>query len=95
MWPVQIKRPGSDIRKKGIVLFIPPTEQGQSRCPPDAYPSSRPSPRANSFERFVVLGSSKTRTVIPVHSGKTIKEPLLRAILRGAELATDEFIQLL
>ena len=38
---------------------------------------------------------SKARTVIPVHSGKAIKEPLLRAILRDAELATDEFIQLL
>ena len=35
------------------------------------------------------------RTVAPVHSGRTIKEPLLRAILRDAQLTVDEFIELL
>jgi predicted RNA binding protein YcfA (HicA-like mRNA interferase family) len=33
--------------------------------------------------------------VIPVHSGRIIKEPLLRAILRDAQLTLDEFIELL
>lgn len=37
----------------------------------------------------------KARTVIPVHPGKTIKEPLLRAIIRDANLGVEEFIKLL
>jgi predicted RNA binding protein YcfA (HicA-like mRNA interferase family) len=37
----------------------------------------------------------KARTVVPVHPGRTIKEPLLRAILRDANLSIDEFIELL
>jgi predicted RNA binding protein YcfA (HicA-like mRNA interferase family) len=38
---------------------------------------------------------AKTRTVIPVHSGRTIKRPLLRAILRDANLSVAEFVALL
>jgi predicted RNA binding protein YcfA (HicA-like mRNA interferase family) len=37
----------------------------------------------------------KARTVLPVHPGRTIKEPLLRAILRDANLSIDAFIELL
>jgi len=37
----------------------------------------------------------KARTVVPVHPGRTIKEPLLRAILRDANLSIDAFIELL
>jgi predicted RNA binding protein YcfA (HicA-like mRNA interferase family) len=37
----------------------------------------------------------KARTVVPVHPGRTIKEPLPRAIVRDANLAIDEFIDLL
>jgi len=33
--------------------------------------------------------------VVPVHAGRTIKEPLLRAIVRDANLSVDEFIELL
>jgi predicted RNA binding protein YcfA (HicA-like mRNA interferase family) len=35
------------------------------------------------------------RTVVPMHSGRTIKESLLRAIVRDAQLSIDEFIELL
>lgn len=35
------------------------------------------------------------RTVVPVHSGKTIKKPLLRAIIEDAKLSVDEFLELL
>jgi len=38
---------------------------------------------------------SKARTVVPIHSGRTIKEPLLRAIIRDANLTIDEFLNLL
>jgi len=38
---------------------------------------------------------TKVRTVVPVHPGRTVKEPLLRAIVRDANLSVDEFIELL
>ena len=38
---------------------------------------------------------NKARTVVPVHSGRTIKVPLLRAIVRDANLSVEEFIELL
>ncbi len=38
---------------------------------------------------------TKARAVVPVHSGRTIKEPLLRAILKDANLTPDEFLSLL
>jgi predicted RNA binding protein YcfA (HicA-like mRNA interferase family) len=37
---------------------------------------------------------TKARTVVPIHSGHTIKEPLSRAIIRDAGLSVDEFITL-
>lgn len=38
---------------------------------------------------------TRARTVVPMHPGRTIKEPLLRAILRDARLTVDEFVALL
>ena len=38
---------------------------------------------------------NKARTVVPVHPGRTIKEPLLRAIVRDGNLSVEEFIELL
>ena len=38
---------------------------------------------------------TKSRTVVPVHSGKTIKGPLLRAIIRDANLTLSRFVELL
>jgi predicted RNA binding protein YcfA (HicA-like mRNA interferase family) len=37
----------------------------------------------------------KARTVIPIHGSKTIKKPLLRAIIRDANLSVEEFVALL
>lgn len=34
------------------------------------------------------------RTVVPVHPGRIIKEPLLRAIIRDASLSAGDFIEL-
>lgn len=38
---------------------------------------------------------TKARTVVPVHSGRSLKGPLLRAILRDANLTADQFLELL
>ena len=38
---------------------------------------------------------SNARTVVPIHPGQTIKEALVRAIIRDAKLSVDDFIQLL
>jgi predicted RNA binding protein YcfA (HicA-like mRNA interferase family) len=37
----------------------------------------------------------KSRIVVPIHSGRSIKGPLLRTIVRDANLSIDEFIRLL
>jgi predicted RNA binding protein YcfA (HicA-like mRNA interferase family) len=44
---------------------------------------------------MLIHPSTRARTVVPIHSGRTIKELLLRAIVRDANLTTDEFIKLL
>lgn len=36
----------------------------------------------------------RTRTVVPVHSGKTLKKPLFKAILNDAGLTLQEFLDL-
>jgi predicted RNA binding protein YcfA (HicA-like mRNA interferase family) len=38
---------------------------------------------------------TRARTVVPVHRGRTIKESLLRAIVRDADLSIDRFVELL
>jgi len=38
---------------------------------------------------------TKARTVVPVHPGKTLKQPLLRAILHDAGLTVEQFLDLL
>jgi predicted RNA binding protein YcfA (HicA-like mRNA interferase family) len=43
----------------------------------------------------LVLIRDSARTVVPMHSGRTIKESLLRSIVREAQLTVDEFIELL
>ena len=44
---------------------------------------------------ILIHPETKTRTVVPVHAGRSIKSPLLRAIVRDAGLSIDEFISLL
>jgi len=51
--------------------------------------------RQKGSHLMLIHPETKSRTVVPVHSGHTIKEPLLRAILRDAHLTVDEFIKLL
>jgi predicted RNA binding protein YcfA (HicA-like mRNA interferase family) len=38
---------------------------------------------------------TKARTIVPVHAGRAIKQPLLRAIIRDANLSVAEFLELL
>ncbi len=38
---------------------------------------------------------TNARTVVPMHAGRALKEPLLRAILRDADLSIEEFLDLL
>jgi predicted RNA binding protein YcfA (HicA-like mRNA interferase family) len=51
--------------------------------------------RQKGSHLVLIQPETKARTVVPVHAGRTIKEPLLRAILRDANLSVDEFIELL
>jgi predicted RNA binding protein YcfA (HicA-like mRNA interferase family) len=51
--------------------------------------------RQKGSHLILIHPDKKVRTVVPVHSGRTIKEPLLRAIVRDANLSVDEFTELL
>jgi predicted RNA binding protein YcfA (HicA-like mRNA interferase family) len=51
--------------------------------------------RQKGSHLILIHPQTKARTVVPVHSGRTIKEPLARAIVRDANLTVDEFIELL
>jgi predicted RNA binding protein YcfA (HicA-like mRNA interferase family) len=51
--------------------------------------------RQKGSHLVLIHPGTKARTVVPVHHGQTIKEPLLRAIVRDANLSVVEFIELL
>jgi predicted RNA binding protein YcfA (HicA-like mRNA interferase family) len=54
--------------------------------------------RQKGSHLVLVHSETEARTVAPVDAGRTIspvKEPLLRAIVRDANLSADEFIELL
>ena len=51
--------------------------------------------RQKGSHLVLIRPDTKARTVIPIHSGRTIKDPLLRAILRDANVSREEFIGLL
>ena len=51
--------------------------------------------RQKGSHLILIHPKTSARTVVPVHSGRTIKESLLRAIVRDAQLTVDEFIELL
>jgi predicted RNA binding protein YcfA (HicA-like mRNA interferase family) len=51
--------------------------------------------RQKGSHLILIHPARKARTVVPVHPGRSIKEPLLRAIIRDANLSVDEFIALL
>jgi predicted RNA binding protein YcfA (HicA-like mRNA interferase family) len=44
---------------------------------------------------ILIHPETKARTVVPVHPDRTIKEPLLRAIIRAANRGIEEFTELL
>ena len=51
--------------------------------------------RQRGSHLIMIHAESKARTVVPVHPGQSIKEPLLRGIIRDANLSVDQFIELL
>jgi predicted RNA binding protein YcfA (HicA-like mRNA interferase family) len=51
--------------------------------------------RQKGSHLMLIHPESKARTVVPVHPGKTIKDPLLQGIIRDANLSVDQFIELL
>jgi len=51
--------------------------------------------RQKGSHLVLIRSETQARTVVPVHAGRTIKEPLLRAIVRDANLSVDEFIEFL
>ncbi len=51
--------------------------------------------RQKGSHLILIHPKTKARTVIPIHPGKTIKKPLVRAIINDAKLSLDEFIKLL
>jgi predicted RNA binding protein YcfA (HicA-like mRNA interferase family) len=51
--------------------------------------------RQKGSHLILIHPATNARTVVPIHAGRTIKEPLLRAIVRDASLTPDEFLKLL
>jgi predicted RNA binding protein YcfA (HicA-like mRNA interferase family) len=51
--------------------------------------------RQKGSHLILIHPGKKARTVIPVHGSRTIKKPLLRAIIRDANLSIEEFVALL
>ncbi len=51
--------------------------------------------RQKGSHLILIHPETNARTVVPIHPGRSIKEPLLRAIVRDANLTVDEFIELL
>jgi predicted RNA binding protein YcfA (HicA-like mRNA interferase family) len=51
--------------------------------------------RQKGSHLILIHPETKARTVVPVHPGRTLKEPLLRAIIRDANLGVEEFTELL
>jgi predicted RNA binding protein YcfA (HicA-like mRNA interferase family) len=51
--------------------------------------------RQRGSHLVLIHPETKARTIVPVHPGRTIKQPLLRAIIRDANLSVAEFLELL
>ena len=51
--------------------------------------------RQKGSHLILIHPEKMVRTVVPIHPGRSIKEPLLRAIVRDANLSLDEFMELL
>jgi len=51
--------------------------------------------RQKGSHLILVNPKTKARTVIPVHQGRTIKKPLVKAIINDAKLSVEEFLEML
>lgn len=51
--------------------------------------------RQKGSHLILIHPKTKVRTVIPIHSGKTIKKSLMKAIIDDAKLSVEEFKKLL
>ena len=51
--------------------------------------------RQSGSHLILIHPVTRARTIVPMHAGRTLKEPLLRAILRDAGLSITEFLALL
>ncbi|MFY9484726.1 MAG: type II toxin-antitoxin system HicA family toxin [Patescibacteria group bacterium] len=51
--------------------------------------------RQKGSHAIYIHPKTKARAVIPIHPGKTIKKPLLMAIIKDAGLKVNEFLELL
>jgi len=51
--------------------------------------------RQRGSHLILVNPETRARTVVPIHAGRTIKEPLLRAIIRDAHLTIEGFLGLI
>jgi predicted RNA binding protein YcfA (HicA-like mRNA interferase family) len=51
--------------------------------------------RQRGSHLVLVRPKTQTRTVVPMHAGKTIKPRLLFAIIRDSQLTVDQFLELI
>ncbi|MEK7506680.1 MAG: type II toxin-antitoxin system HicA family toxin [Patescibacteria group bacterium] len=51
--------------------------------------------RQKGSHLILINPKTNTRTVIPIHAGKTLKKSLVRAIINDAKLTVEEFLELL
>ena len=51
--------------------------------------------RQKGSHLILINPKTNTRIVVPVHAGKTIKKPLVRATINDTKLTVEEFLKLL
>ena len=51
--------------------------------------------RQKGSHLILIHSETKRRVVVPMHQGKTIKKPLLAAIIKDAEVSIHSFLDLL
>lgn len=50
--------------------------------------------RQKGSHLILINPKTNTRTVVPIHAGKTLKKFLVRAIINDAKLTVEEFLEL-
>jgi len=51
--------------------------------------------RQKGSHLILIHPATRARTVVPIHAGKTVKRPLVRAILNDAGLSVEDLLALL